>query len=770
MKKSSKEKWFKGAVEEKAPYNLGGWNKDASETQRHKEAMDSRPKNWSDHKKYLSIARALQALANVNTDAETKKIAKRDADYFFEKAKEENKKRKGNKKLGGEAQTDGYADIEIYDGHEAPYYRAGTNDSETYRAFKRGETFKNVYITKSDDEEVDVVFENKDLGVLNAGDVKITWHKKETGGYMKEGGLTDKARSFFKKAKDYSKKAYQSAKPHMKSAYEKSKEATKSAYKKTKEYTEEKIHDQKKKIALQVLDETKDKVIDDKKAYTFVKNSEQIIESEYAKGAKVKSKSSNNDDDKFELVYDGGDRKYFMRDFGKVSYDDKENIKLLVIADIQDLTDAVSEEEIKEMSGGKPIMLSFTLIPEEKYISKEHISEANDESSSISDNILVNVVNYMGGLNYEPADKEHSFYDNMKDAEKYLQSKELNDKISAMGVMSGFTMDKYYNRIGQTNWDRLSYIIGEAKRFKTGGFVSKGERVWNKLTSSKRAEFLYENFTPEITPRSQEILVDKAYNFLPKNVKIKIEAKYANVEEGEYENGGSTATGGGSIKYGGEVKIGEFIYILSDGEVKEGDFDYSINYKTITKADKQREEYLKLPTVKPLYKKVVATNDPKLLKEGISKISSGGSIATGAKTPKSTQVKKIANQISALKQSLDSPVTAQFPELKEKTQKKIDELQKLHDEMSIKVATKEKMDLERGTFYIEIPTSRKNELYLKLRDNGIKAKWKSMGDATRAVVDKKSKQAKVYELYSEILQRENQPVPSMETISGKLAR
>lgn len=78
----------------------------------------------------------------------------------------------------------------------------------------------------------------------------------------------------------------------------------------------------------------------------------------------------------------------------------------------------------------------------------------------------------------------------------------------------------------------------------SGGFVSKGEMVWNKLTASKRAEFLYENFTPEITPRSQEILVDKAYNFLPKNVKIKIEAKYANVEEGQYENGGSMATGG----------------------------------------------------------------------------------------------------------------------------------------------------------------------------------------------------------------------------------
>jgi hypothetical protein len=75
-----------------------------------------------------------------------------------------------------------------------------------------------------------------------------------------------------------------------------------------------------------------------------------------------------------------------------------------------------------------------------------------------------------------------------------------------------------------------------AHEYGNGGFVSKGEKVWNELNSSKRAEFLYENFTPEITPRSQEILVGKAYNFLPKNVKIKIESKYANVEQ--YAGGG----------------------------------------------------------------------------------------------------------------------------------------------------------------------------------------------------------------------------------------
>jgi hypothetical protein len=49
-------------------------------------------------------------------------------------------------------------------------------------------------------------------------------------------------------------------------------------------------------------------------------------------------------------------------------------------------------------------------------------------------------------------------------------------------------------------------------------------------------DFLYKNFTPEITPRTQEILRGKAWNFLPKNVKIKFEAKYANMED--YAKGG----------------------------------------------------------------------------------------------------------------------------------------------------------------------------------------------------------------------------------------
>lgn len=80
-----------------------------------------------------------------------------------------------------------------------------------------------------------------------------------------------------------------------------------------------------------------------------------------------------------------------------------------------------------------------------------------------------------------------------------------------------------------------------SENYAKGGFVGKGELVWRKLTPSERMKFLSENFTPQITPRTQEILVGKSYNFLPKLVKIKFESEYANKEE--------FANGGGFVPY-----------------------------------------------------------------------------------------------------------------------------------------------------------------------------------------------------------------------------
>lgn len=76
------KKWYTKAVMEKPPYTLG-WRKTQSTGVRRRAAIASRPKNWSLHKRRLSAARALTALANVTADRRTKELAKRDAEYFY---------------------------------------------------------------------------------------------------------------------------------------------------------------------------------------------------------------------------------------------------------------------------------------------------------------------------------------------------------------------------------------------------------------------------------------------------------------------------------------------------------------------------------------------------------------------------------------------------------------------------------------------------------------------------------------------------------------
>jgi predicted DNA-binding WGR domain protein len=79
--------WFKEGVEAKAPNDLGGWSKSRPATVRRRMAIRSRDQKLSKHKQYISAGRALQALANVTKDPDTRDVAKRDADYFFDEAK-----------------------------------------------------------------------------------------------------------------------------------------------------------------------------------------------------------------------------------------------------------------------------------------------------------------------------------------------------------------------------------------------------------------------------------------------------------------------------------------------------------------------------------------------------------------------------------------------------------------------------------------------------------------------------------------------------------
>ena len=78
-----KDKWFKVAIDKNSPYTLGGWTARQTPSARRLKALSSRPKNWTRRHKYLSVARALQALSNVTKLSYVRITARADAVYFF---------------------------------------------------------------------------------------------------------------------------------------------------------------------------------------------------------------------------------------------------------------------------------------------------------------------------------------------------------------------------------------------------------------------------------------------------------------------------------------------------------------------------------------------------------------------------------------------------------------------------------------------------------------------------------------------------------------
>jgi hypothetical protein len=186
-----------------------------------------------------------------------------------------------------------------------------------------------------------------------------------------------------------------------------------------------------------------------------------------------------------------------------------------------------------------------------------------------------------------------------------------------------------------------------------GGFVSKGEKVWNKISNSEKMEFLKENFTPEITPRSQEGLVGKSYKFLPRNVKIKFEAKYANVEE--YAKGGYMADGGkttvvddfGSMSFRNQYDEWEMVVVSKELEKDGGRFHkdrFLVSAKDIDEAKKIATE---------LWKKEFGDSDlsiVKVMSDSLYKLKYIDTYAEGGMTPLdvSNQIYDITVRIAEL--------------------------------------------------------------------------------------------------------------------------
>lgn len=171
----------------------------------------------------------------------------------------------------------------------------------------------------------------------------------------------------------------------------------------------------------------------------------------------MKTKLKYNEE--FQEVANYGDKEIHIRTFGHVEIDNNKKINLLCIAELYDLLNsgAVREDELPDIEN--PVMVSFTLLPELKHIHKKH-RNASIEVGCGPDGTLEDVYEYMGGLNFDPRGKEPKvWFKTIEEAREFIRSKEINDSISCMGMLSGFVMDQYYNRAGETNWTRLDKIM-----------------------------------------------------------------------------------------------------------------------------------------------------------------------------------------------------------------------------------------------------------------------------------------------------------------------
>jgi hypothetical protein len=176
-------------------------------------------------------------------------------------------------------------------------------------------------------------------------------------------------------------------------------------------------------------------------------------------------------DKKFKEIQDLGSEQYYTRYFGKFETE-KGEIELMVVATIRDLEDYVSEDDLPKEGN---FQLSFDIVPKEEFISEDLLEQANDEDYSVSDDSLVNIVNYMGGLRYEPSEKVH--FKTQEKALKHLMSIPLNKEINRNGEYPDNIIYSNYNRAGSTNEMYLDYMIGASdKFFKSGGNVGKSKK------------------------------------------------------------------------------------------------------------------------------------------------------------------------------------------------------------------------------------------------------------------------------------------------------
>lgn len=412
-------KWFKEAVEASAPFTLGGWKKDLPAGQRRSYALHSRGTNkkLDNHKRYISAGRALQALSNVTQDMDTKKIAKQDAEYFFN----EGKKFDNGGGVGGSPnkidtiidQSGGIA-LTILDQLGGAGRLKAMTGAYNFIRLPNGVSFR---IKNARANYIKITLTSMDLYDLEISRLR---GDKQTLVYSANGLYDDMLKPAIEKATGMYLSMANGGPVEV---------------------------EQESEIAKRYVDYY---MLEDI-AFIFDKIGMDMpteLEGEY-----------------FE------DQMSDARTYAESYFTENPD----------EMTDKYGNPFAFDNGGG----LTET-------IELWYVTDNNDHVKNISTT--------------------------PKEAGTFLEkSLKLNGKMG-------------YRQVPKKDYNEGKVTTSTIRQYRHGGYVGKGELVWRKLSSSEKINFLYENFTPQITPRSQELLVGKSYNFLPKNVKIKLEAKYANVE------------------------------------------------------------------------------------------------------------------------------------------------------------------------------------------------------------------------------------------------
>lgn len=210
----------------------------------------------------------------------------------------------------------------------------------------------------------------------------------------------------------------------------------------------------------------------------------------FERGGKTgKKKGAKKYTDKFEEFYNWGERIGYARDFGHVELSDVKGkdemeVPLILVAKITDMYDATGDEQFKE----QPFAVSFEISPRPDMIDKKHYEGvlamsglADDYTADDYDALFTDYIEgYAGGipLNQEEFNKRFKDED---EAEKFIMSKEINDKLSAVSGMIGFYLDGRINRAGNSRWGYLAHMVDDSKDWME--MYAKGGKIMSGLKS-----------------------------------------------------------------------------------------------------------------------------------------------------------------------------------------------------------------------------------------------------------------------------------------------